>query len=244
MKTARLSTLVSVLALSACTHALAQEPSKDAASAQKGETRDVPDFDGVSVSHGIQAEVKPGPKSVRLDGPADLLSRIKLKVKDGVLTTEVEREGIFNSFKGSKVRLYVTNPKVESVSASGGGRIEAEATHTDEFSAEASGGAVVTVRNVDAREVDAEASGGSRVQLSGRAREMEAEASGGAEVLAFDVKGMKELRAEASGGSRVEADVSDSVTGDASGGSTIRLVSRPDRNDVDTSGGSRVTYKD
>jgi hypothetical protein len=92
--------------------------------------------------------------------------------------------------------------------------------------------------------VEAEASGGSRVKLSGSARELNAEASGGAEVLALDVKGMKTLRAEASGGSRVEADVSDSVTGDASGGSTIRLMSRPGRSDVDTSGGSRVTYAD
>jgi hypothetical protein len=147
----------------------------------------VPDFDGVAVSHGIQAEVKVGPKSVRLEGPSDLVARVKLEVEDGVLTTRVERNGVFNNFRGSKVRLYVTNPNVHSVSASGGGHIDADATDTDEFSAEASGGAVVSVRGVDARRVEAEASGGSRVKLSGRARELDAEASGGAEVLALDV---------------------------------------------------------
>jgi len=244
MKTARICVLVSFLALSACAQAQAQQPRKDESSAQKGESRDVPDFDGVAVSHGIKAEVRVGPKSVRLEGPADLVARVQLEVKDGVLTTEVKRDGLFNSFRGSKVRLSVTLPKVRSVSASGGGHVEAEVTDTDAFSVAASGGAVVSVRGVDARKVEAEASGGSRVKLAGSARELAAEASGGAEVLALDVKGMKTLRAEASGGSRVEADVSDSVTGDASGGSTIRLMSRPGRSDVDTSGGSRVTYAD
>ncbi|MFP2932689.1 head GIN domain-containing protein [Pyxidicoccus sp. 3LG] len=241
MTTARISLLASFLMLSACAQAQAQERKEDTAS-QQGEVRDVPDFDGVAVTSGIKAEVKVGPKSVRLEGPSDLLARVKLKVKDGMLVTEVEREGIFSSFRGSKVRLYVSNPRVESVSASGGSHIDADATDTDEFDAEASGGAVVSVRGVDARKVDAEASGGSRVTLSGRAQQMDAEASGGAVVNAMEVRGLKTLDAEASGGSRVEADVSDSVTGDASGGSIIQLVSRPGRSDVDTSGGSKVTY--
>jgi hypothetical protein len=42
----------------------------------------------------------------------------------------------------------------------------------------------------------------------------------------------------------VEADASDSVSGEASGGSVIQLVSRPSKSDVDTSGGSKVVYKD
>jgi hypothetical protein len=42
----------------------------------------------------------------------------------------------------------------------------------------------------------------------------------------------------------VEADASESVKGDASGGSVIELLSRPTTSDVDTSGGSKVVYKD
>lgn len=241
MTTARAAFVSSFLLLSAC--AAHAEDKKEAAPAPQGEVRDLPDFRGVSVSHGIQAEVKTGSRSVRLEGPPELLKRVKLEVKDGMLVTHVERQGLFNTgFGNGKVRLYVTNPKVEKVSASGGAGIEAEATDADEFSAEASGGATVNVRDVDARKVDAEASGGSRVTLSGRAQELDAEASGGAVVKAQDVKGVKTLAAEASGGSRVEADASESVKGEASGGSVIRLVSRPGQSDVDTSGGSKVTY--
>lgn len=241
MSTVRAAFVSSFLLLSAC--AAHAEDKKDAPASQ-GSAREVPDFRGVAVSHGIHAEVKRGAKAVRLEGPADLVSRVKLEVEDGVLVTRVERQGLFDTgFRGGKVRLYVTNPQVERLSASGGGSIDAEATHTDAFSAEASGGGTLEVRDVDARKVQAEASGGARVTLSGRAQELDAEASGGSVVKALEVKGVKTLAAEASGGARVEADATERVSGEASGGSVIRLLSRPGQSDVDTSGGSKVVYE-
>ena len=90
--------------------------------APKGQI-EVPDFRGVAVSHGIHAEVKAGAKSVRLEGSADDLARVKLEVKDGLLTTQVEKSSFFGKGLGN-VRLYVTNPRVESVVASGCARLE------------------------------------------------------------------------------------------------------------------------
>ncbi len=110
------------IALLVSVPALAQD-----AAARAGQV-EVPDFRGVAVSHGIHAEVKPGPKSVRLEGNKDELARVKLEVKDGVLTTQVEKTSTFLN-KGLKdVRLYVTSPRVESVAASGGSHVDAEAT--------------------------------------------------------------------------------------------------------------------
>ncbi|MGZ3460841.1 MAG: GIN domain-containing protein, partial [Archangium sp.] len=133
----------------------------------------LPDFHGVAVSHGIHAEVKPGPKSARLEGNKDDLARVKLEVKDGVLTTQVERSsGLFS--RGLKdVRLYVTSPRVESVAASGGSHVDAEATHADTFQAAASGGSEIQLSGVDAKKLDVEASGGSHASLKGRAGELE-----------------------------------------------------------------------
>jgi hypothetical protein len=129
---------------------------------------DVPDFHGVAVSHGIRAEVKPGAKSVRLEGNQEDVARVKLVVKDGVLQTEVEKKGFFS--KGPKdVRLYVTSPRVERVAASGGSHIQAEATKTDEFSVAASGGSEIKVTGVDAKKLAVAASGGSELELKGSA---------------------------------------------------------------------------
>ncbi|MHA7627163.1 head GIN domain-containing protein [Corallococcus sp. M7] len=223
------------LATTACT-AHAEDAVKP--SQGSGETRQVEDFHGVSVGHGMHAEVKVGPKSVRLEGSPENLSRIKLEVEDGILTTNVERKG-WSRLNGT-VRLIVSSPRIDHVEASGGSHMNAEVTASDEFDAEASGGAVLRVSGVDAKNVEAESSGGSEITLSGRATHLDAEASGGAQVHAQKLQGLSALQVEASGGSIVEADAPASVSGDASGGSIIRLSKRPQNASVEVSGGSRL----
>lgn len=209
------------------------------------ETREVPDFHGVSIGNAIRAEVRVGPKSVRLEGPASERARIKVSVKDGVLVAEGVREGFWRGSRGVKgVRMVVTSPKVTQVHGGGAAEVDAEASQGDAFSAEASGAAKVSVRNVDARLVRAEASGGSQLTVAGRAEEVRAECSGGARVSAADLQGVRTLTAEASGGARIEADAKEKVKVEASGGATVRLRTRPGLSDVDTSGGARVVYGD
>ncbi|WP_228565793.1 DUF2807 domain-containing protein [Myxococcus sp. CA006] len=165
MSPVRVSIVASFLLFGACAHAQEPQAGASASTQQRGDVREVPDFDEVSVSHGIRAEVKVGPKSVRLEGPAELVSRIELDVHDGTLRTRVDKK-LFSGFKGGSVRLYVSSPRVEGIHASGGSHVDADATRTDEFDVDASGGAIVNVRGVDARQVDAEASGGSKVTLA------------------------------------------------------------------------------
>ncbi len=243
MSPARVSILSSFLLFAACAHAQEPKDTAAASSPQRSQSIEVADFNEVSVSHGIKAEVKVGPKSVRLEGPPEMVSRIQLEVDNGELHTRVDKSA-FSKFRGGHVRLYISSPRIEGVHASGGSRVEAEASRTGKFEVEASGGSIVKVRGVDARQVEAEASGGSQVTLSGQATDLDVEISGGSTLHALDVKGVKTLAAEASGGSRVEADATDRVSGEASGGSILQLVSRPSRNEVTSSGGSRILYKD
>lgn len=215
------------------------------AQSAESETREVPDFEGVSVGSAIRAEVRVGPKSVRLEGPAAERAKVKVSVKDGVLVAESTREGFWRGSRGVKdVRMVVTSPKVTRVHGGGAAEVDAEASKADAFSAESDGAAKVTVRNVDARTVRAEASGGSQVAVAGRAEEVQAECSGGARVSTVELQGVKSLTAEASGGARIEADAKEKVKVEASGGATVRLRSRPGVSDVDTSGGARVVYGD
>lgn len=200
------------------------------------------EFHGVAVAHGIHADVKPGPMSVRLDGSKEDLARVKLEVKDGVLTTRVEKGSGWLSKGLGDVRLHVTNPRVESVSASGGSHVEAEATSAAGFHAQASGGSEVTVSGVETKKLDVEASGGSHVTLKGHADTAEIEGSGGSVIEAREVR-MDSLQVEASGGTRVEASPSQSIQGSLSGGSTVQAGKKPERVQVSSSGGSGVEYK-
>jgi hypothetical protein len=202
---------------------------------------EVPDFHGVAVGHGIHAEVKPGAKSVRLEGRAEDLARIKLEVKDGVLTTRVDK-GSWRSSGIKGVRLYVTSPRVEHVSASGGAHVDAEVTPANELELEASGGSELRVAGVDTKSLEVEASGGAEVSIRGRAAEMKVEGSGGSVIQASKVQ-VETLEVEASGGARIEASPTQGLRGELSGGSTVQAASKPAKVQVESSGGSGVHYQ-
>ncbi|HZI07574.1 MAG TPA: head GIN domain-containing protein [Archangium sp.] len=210
--------------------------------AAKAGPLEVPDFRGVAVGYGIRAEVKPGPKSVRLEGNKDDVARVKLEVRDGVLTTQVEKTSMFFN-KGLKdVRLYVTSPRVESVAASGGADVDAQATRVDTFEVAASGGSQVDLTGVDSRNLQVAASGGSQVDLEGRAGELKVTGSGGSIIEAGKVKS-DSLQVTASGGTRVEANPERSIQGVLSGGSTVKAGKQPASVQVNSSGGSQVRYE-
>jgi hypothetical protein len=230
-----LRALVLPLSLLVSAPVLAQE-------AAGGRAVDVPDFHGVAVGHGIRAEVRPGARSVRLEGSQEELSRVKVVVKEGVLRTEVEPGGPFFSPGLKDVRLYVTSPRVESIAASGGSQVDAEATRVEGFQLAASGGSRVTLRSVDSRELKMAASGGSVLKLEGRAEALEVAANGGSIIEAREVRA-ESLEVAASGGSQVKARPSRSIQGALSGGSMVTASREPERVQVQTSGGSRVRYE-
>ncbi|WP_257461915.1 head GIN domain-containing protein [Archangium lipolyticum] len=232
-----LRTLLLPVALLVSAPAFAQAPAADS---PKGQI-EVPDFRGVAVTHGIHAEVKPGPKSVRLEGRSEDLARVKLVVEDGVLTTQVDRGSLFSRGM-KKVRLYVTNPRVESVSASGGAHVKAEATAASSFEVSASGGSEIEVTGLDTRKLDVAASGGCEVSLKGQTGEMRVEGSGGSVIKARKVQ-TESLDVSASGGTHVEASPERSLTGSLSGGSTLKAAHKPEKAQVNTSGGSEVDYE-
>ena len=224
------------LALLVSTPVLAEAP------AAPTSQREVADFQGVAVGYGIRAEVKPGAKSVRLEGSAEDVARVKLVVKDGVLRTQMDRDASWSSKGLKSVRLYVTNPRVESVSASGGAHVDAQATAASSFEVEASGGSEVKVSGVESKKLNAEASGGSQITLQGRADEVEAESSGGSGLHARGLK-TSSIEVEASGGSTIETSADQRLSGSLSGGSTITSASKPANVQVSRSGGSQVRYE-
>jgi hypothetical protein len=232
----QLRSLLFPIALLAATPVFAQD-------AAKAGPIEVPDFRGVAVGYGIRAEVKPGPKSVRLEGNKEDLARVKFEVKDGVLTMQVEKNSMFSSNKGLKdVRLYVTSPRVESVAASGGSDVDAQATRVDSFKVAASGGSEVELSGVDSQNLQVAASGGSQLSLEGRAGELSVTGSGGSVIEAGKLR-TESLQVTASGGTRIEASPERSIQGTLSGGSTVKSGKKPASVQVNSSGGSQVQYE-
>jgi hypothetical protein len=234
MKILRTALVVPALLLSACAFAQTAGPGTS-----REETREVPDFNGVYVSHGLRAQVTVGPKSVRISGDEELMGLVRTEVEDGKLMVRVDRSGWPR--RSSGVRLTISSPQLTSVSASGGAKVEAQATAAEAFTAKASGGSDLSVRNVDARRLNVEASGGAEVTLKGRADKAQVELSGGSAVHARELT-LKSLEVEASGGARVEANPTDRIEAELSGGSSVHVDSAPAQREVSASGGSRVVF--
>jgi hypothetical protein len=232
MKTLRVALIVPTLLLSAA--AFAEEP-------DKGSVRDVPDFDGVQVSNGLSAKVTVGPKSVRITGDEQQVSQVRTEVVDGKLVVKMEKKGWFGSSSSRGIQVTISSPKVTSLEASGGAAIDAEATATENFLAEASGGGDVSVRNLDVKKLKVDVSGGAEVTVKGRAELADMEASGGAEIHARELS-LKALKVDASGGCSVEANPTDSISADVSGGSSVHVDTSPSQREVSSSGGAKVVF--
>lgn len=230
MKTLRTAVVVPTLLLSLCAFA----------EGNREENRDVPDFNGVEVSHGIKAQVTIGPKSVRVSGDEKQVAQIRTEVVDGKLVVRVEKNSWFGS-SSKGVRVTISTPKLTSVEASGGSDVDAEASAADAFSIESSGGSDVNVRNLDAKKLKVDISGGGDVTLKGRSDALAVEASGGSEVHGKELS-VKSLDVDASGGAEVEANPTERIAAELSGGSTVHVDSAPNQRDVSASGGARVVY--
>lgn len=232
MKTLRAALIIPTLLLSAA--AFAED-------AGKASVRDVPDFDGVQVSNGLNAKVTVGPKSVRITGDEKQVSQVLTEVVDGKLVVKMEKKGWFGSHSSRGIQVTISSPKVTSLEASGGADIDAEASATENFLLEASGGGDVSVRNLDVKKLKVDVSGGGEVTAKGRAEMADMEASGGAEIHAQELS-LKVLKVDASGGCSVEANPTDSISADISGGSSIHVDSSPSQREVSSSGGARVVF--
>src|SRR5262249_18833380 len=122
--------------------------------------------------------------------------------------------------QASTLHVDVSNDVVEGLDVSGGSHVTATVTPTDMLFVSASGGSQADVTGISSSSLDLDASGGSGVTLQGSATRATASASGGSHI---DLTGvvLDTLNLDASGGSGVRATVAKSVTGDASGGSTV-----------------------
>jgi hypothetical protein len=207
----------------------------------KEETRDVPDFTGVDIGSAIQATITVGPKtSVKISGDDNLLPLIKTEVRDGRLVTRVEGPGIRTV---KPLTMTITTPKLDYVGASGASTLDVDAAPIDKLAVQVSGASKATVKGIESDSLDVGASGATTVTLSGKAKRAKVDVSGASTIRAFRLP-VESAQADVSGASRVEVRASDSVSGEASGASSIKVAGKPKSRSVSTSGASSISYSD
>ncbi len=182
---------------------------------------DFTDFDEVSVSAGVDANITVGGDySIVAEGAAKDLERLEIKVRDGDLSIGRKSSSFWR--RSGNITVEVSLPALSGLDVSSGAEAIAE--------------------NVDAGRFDIEASSGGYAEASGKCETLEADASSGGSVEADKLE-CRVVFAEASSGGSIDAYASEEADGDASSGGSITIEGDPENRSKDTSSGGRVKFR-
>lgn len=207
----------------------------------KEEARSLPDFTELEVSNGLKTTIVIGPKEpVKLSGDDNLLPLVKTEVVDGRLHVGLAPNTSIQP--RTAIEVTVTNPKISFVGASGGSTVSGSKLKQADFKLVASGGSTVNLAELTANTAEVTSSGGSVITLTGTVGDLNVEMSGGSIVRTSKLQS-DNVAVGGSGGSQADVQATAAVKADLSGGSRVRVDGKPKGRDINTSGGSEVSFK-
>jgi hypothetical protein len=200
------------------------------------QTRELGAFRRLQVESGFEVTMTTGPRSVVVTTDDNVLEYVETLIENDTLVVRIRRGVTISTVSG--LRATLSNDVLEGVEASGGARVTATATAAETWNASASGGSKMNLTGLSASKVNLEASGGSDVTLAGMTTELTVNASGGS-VVNTGALSARRASIDFPGGSEGRLTVTETLTGSASGGSTVTVLGNP-MTMVQTSGDSTV----
>jgi hypothetical protein len=175
-------------------------------------------FTKLSVSSGIEVELRKGPESIRVEADDNLMELVETVVENGTLRIGVKDHSNLNDVH---IKVFVTANEIEFIHASSASSVEVKdkLSSNGSIRLEASSAASITT-DVEAPEVHADASSASEIKVSGRTRTFHANSSSASTIKAFELLSENTV-VEASSGSSADVFASVSVEATASSGSDI-----------------------
>lgn len=206
------------------------------------EARSVASFHALGVSAGVELHLTTG-TTQRVEASADTpehAARIKTVVRNGILEVSFEHKvgEVFgkNSFVRT-LRVNVTAPPLDGLSASSGSRLVVDGPYTtNTLKLDVSSGATVK-GSFTVSAMNAELSSGSVATITGSIKRLEVSTSSGAEFKGSDLQA-QDCAAEASSGGNIAVAVAESLTANASSGGDVRYTGAPRVTKHTSSGGS------
>lgn len=218
------------------------------ANVQIGSVRNVPAFNGIETSSGVDVEFTQSPtQSVVVKVEPEKQQYVITEVENGVLKIFVRNKGVknlnFNSLKvivsGPKLSKLITksgsifkavNPVSESnfaASCSSGSQVSGSFKISTNTALDVSSGVSVKL-NLETKSLALEASSGSSIKLSGKADSGVYSASSGSSISAGDFV-TKSAVVDASSGSSVKINTTESLTASATSAASVQYRGNPSK---------------
>lgn len=141
----------------------------------------VEDFTGVALKGSFNVEVEQGDKSVRAKGNQNIIDRLDLEVKDGVLKVKLEK----GNYRDFELTVFVSTRNITELAVAGSGDMKVGAFKAlDELDVELAGsGAIKGTGLLDIGEkCEVEIAGSGDVDLEVKAAKLEVEIAGSGNV--------------------------------------------------------------
>jgi hypothetical protein len=199
-------------------------------------TRNVTDFDKITLSDGLDCEVIQGNTSVKVEADDNLQDGIKTSVENGILLISSKYNN-YDDVKSKKV--IVTLPIISNLTTESGSHLFTKnAIKSNEIYLKSSSGSKIDA-NVESEKINCDSSSGSAIEIEGKAIYLDTESSSGSTI---DAKRLfaNEANARSSSGSSTIINPILSLKAHASSGSSINYQRRPKTISVKESSGGSV----
>jgi len=206
--------------------------------AQEKESRDVSNFDELSISSAFVVEISVGnTESLEIEADERYMEDIITEVRNGRLTVKIRDSRNTRRMRESP-RLYLTVKSLEYIGISGAVKLTTfDALESDQFKLDISGASVARIE-VECEDLRVEASGASEIRIEGSTESQSIRTSGASSYSAYDLDSQyAEIRMSGAGSARVS--VSDELDVRLSGASDVRYKGSP-KVSSSTSGASSV----
>ncbi len=205
----------------------------------QSENRVVEDFNMLKVSNALEVVLTQGETNqVTIEGASpEAIAKVKTEVKDGQLS--VFSKGNIKSKE--KVIVFITARQLKGIEQSGASDIASTNTiKSEDFTIKGSG-AIGAELELEVNRLSIDFSGASDIKLFGTAENFDLTLSGASDLKASDLNA-KNVKVDVSGASDVKVYASESITGKASGASSINVKGSPSLRNIETSIASSTSY--
>jgi predicted ester cyclase len=202
----------------------------------RGETRDVSDFDRVSLQGVGMLVIEQGDaESLTIDAEERVLRRIETEVQGGTLIIRPDR-----GFRTREEIVYsLTVDDLTGIELSGAGQVQIKRLETGDFTLNVSGAGSVAIEDLVAQTLDVEATGNASITLGGT---VDSQTVSFGQAGTYDASNLSSRVATVSvdGAAQAVVNVTESLDASASGASSITYNGDPTVSES-TSGVGRVT---
>jgi len=200
------------------------------------ETRNVSGFHGIDVGGAFEVIlIKANKEKVVLEIDDNLMPYVTTKVFAGIL--EIDNKRDFRNPTELKVTIYYKS--IDEIDLSGAASIYSDdVLKTESLEIEASGASDIELK-LDLVFLEADFSGASKIEFSGRAKSVEVETSGATVYRAIDLE-TERCELDASGAAVARIWVTEELSLEASGASSIKYKGSPSIDLISISGASSV----